>query len=282
MKKLFLALFGALVWLANFSGVAFASVVVYDFSSPVLTGPSQAPNTWYTDRYTPAGFMAAGGMLMETISPADGAAFRPPSYTDLFYNTQGRKFDLNDGVSGQNTSGLRAVGLSVDLYISSNWAAMNQRIGGIWGTAYDNANNLISYPILEFTTDGNNPRLHGWDDSGWIDYALPGGFNYNIMHTIGFELDAALDKWNYMLDGNLLGSVDAFGSSYLDNTILQAYNNYSNLQQMPGHTLFWDNLTVTSVPEPSSLALLGISMVGLIASRRLKPKKGYSKDIAFA
>ena len=48
-----------LSFVAAMAGAAFLAGQVQaseNFDGPVLTGPTQAPDTWYTDRYAPAGF----------------------------------------------------------------------------------------------------------------------------------------------------------------------------------------------------------------------------------
>ena len=65
-------------------------------------GPSTA--AWYTDRYTPSGFVNAGALfgrdnvLAISLSAADSQTSRPPAYNTAFYNTQGRKVDA--GIAG--------------------------------------------------------------------------------------------------------------------------------------------------------------------------------------
>lgn len=96
-----------------------------NFDGPVLTAPTQAPNTWYTDRYAPAGFDSGvafdGRQVLEVdISAADSANNRPGAYSSAFYNTQGRKLDLAEGTTS----------MSIELYIDNAWATESRRMAG--------------------------------------------------------------------------------------------------------------------------------------------------------
>ncbi len=242
MKKV---LFGLI---AGFSiGAASAStVIIEDFNAPITIGATQAPDTWYTDRYAPAGFQASGGQLVQTISAADSATNRPGAFSSSFYNTQGRKLDMAPGVTE----------VSIELFVNSQWATTGQRMAGFWGTGTDNANTIMSYPILEFASDGPGAHFQGWDGAGWVNLGLGGVFAYDTMHTLGIRLNGAL--WDYLLDGNVLGSVNAAGSTQIGNVILQGYNNYGPNTTAGSYDIRWDNLGANganAVASPGTLAL---------------------------
>lgn len=103
--------------------VANASILYSDdFSSPVVTGPSQAPGVWYPNSsyYTPSGFQTSGGRLIETISSNDSQTNRPTSFGSEQYNFQGRMYDLPLGV----------IQVTADIYIPADWETTEQRMGG--------------------------------------------------------------------------------------------------------------------------------------------------------
>ncbi|MEI2738695.1 MAG: hypothetical protein V9F01_07910 [Chitinophagaceae bacterium] len=111
-----------------------------DFSSPVSLSPTQAPGVWYTDRYAPFGFAISGDLggstLKHSINAADGEVSRPPAYVSTFYNTQGRKYDLEAGTTT----------LKIKLYVPLSWATSGKRMAGLWGTAFDNTNAVSALP----------------------------------------------------------------------------------------------------------------------------------------
>lgn len=242
-----------------------ASAQSFNFDNPVTTGSTQAPGTWYTDRYAPAGFtspvsFAGDNRLKHTISAADGGTSRPAGYASAFYNTQGRKYDLDS-----NT-----VGLSIDLYVDSSWASTERRMAGLWGTAVDGSNAITAYPIIEFTsntdTDGSGARFRAWDSgSGWVSMGgLPTGFVYDTFHTLSITLAGGM--FNFQV-GDLSTSVSALGATRLDNVILQGHNTDAGVD----YDIYWDNLNGSAaapVPEPFTLGLAGLGLAAAWRRRR--------------
>jgi hypothetical protein len=257
MKKILQVLLGIMAFVAiSFS----AHATLVNLGDPLAA--TQAAGTWYTDRYAPNGFSYNGGtgVLTESINATDSASARSVSYSSTFYDTQGRKHDLGTGVTS----------MSIDLFVDSNWASNPgpQRIAGFWGTALDGSNAVSSYPILEFASDGSGARFQGWNDaSGWMDYGLSGSFAYNSWHTLGIALNGT--NWDYLLDGTVLGSVNAFGSVGLDNAILQGYNKFAG-NQTGSYDIQWRNLETNpknDVPEPGSAPLMALAIGGLAITR---------------
>ncbi len=229
------------------------------FDNPVTTGASQAPGVWYTDRYAPAAFTSpeffdGDNRLLQSISSADGANSRPGAYSSTFYNTQGRKFDLDPGTNS----------ISIDLYIPADWADSGRRMAGFWGTAFDSGNQVSAYPIMEFTTDGSGARFRGWDGAGWTDMGLPIGFAYDAWYTLNIGLSGGNFAYNV---GNLDLLVGAGTSENIGNVILQGYNTADGVT----YDIHWDNLQASAVPEPASLlvwSMLGLALGGATWWRR--------------
>jgi hypothetical protein len=244
-----------------------ASALLETFDSPVATGPTQAPGVWYTDRYAPAGFtspVAFGGSntLQHSISAADGASSRPSGFGDAFYNTQGRKFDFSPGL----------LSASIDLYVPADWATTGRRMAGFWGTAFDGANNVSFFPIVEFTSNDPDdagplpvtPRFRGWNGTGWNDMGLPTGFAYGSWQTLSFELGSG--GFTYTV-GDLTQFVASASSTNVGNIILQGHNTTAGVS----YDIHWDNLSTAAVPEPSAI-LFGSLMAGVVgfAGRRVR------------
>jgi hypothetical protein len=235
------------------------------FDTPVTTSPTQAAGVWYTDRYAPAGFtspvlFAGDNRLQQTISAADSADLRPGGFSDGFYNTQGRKYDLDPGTTS----------MSIDLYIPTSFTTSGLRGAGFWGTAFDATNVISAYPIIEFTsntdTDGSGARFRGWDvtTGGWINMGLPTGFAPNQFYTLNIQLIGT--DFVYSV-GNASLTQDAAGSTYIGNTILQGHNTQTGVS----YDIYWDNLntpTAAPVPLPATLPLLLGGIAGLGAMRR--------------
>lgn len=242
-----------LAMLVSVTPVTASAISLQTFDTDVTRAATQAPGVWYTDRYAPAGF--EGGVdfdgdkrLRHSISAADGAASRPSSFGSTFYNTQGRKFD---------TPG--ATALSIDLYIPEDWESTNRRMAGIWGVGLNAADTISLYPIIEFTSDGGNPRFRVWPvdayAGGWIDLGLPTGFVYNSWTTLEMVLDT--DVTFHV--GDLSQTFGANGSVSFGNVILQGYNTDEGV----GYDIYWDNFRATVIPLPAAGWLLITAMGGL-------------------
>ena len=215
------------------------SVYVNKFDEAVVTGPSAAPGVWYADRYAPAGFATAsfngGNRLKHSILATDGASSRPGAYSGAFYNTQGRKYDL----------GAATDAIEVKLYIPADWATSNKRMAGLWSTAVDVSNTVSAYPVVEFTSDGENARFSVWEADGtWVNIGLPVEFAYNSWVTLKIKL---LANGQFLVSAGSLNYVTTKFSATsvkLANVILQGHN-YDPVTPTNGVTydIYWDDFT---------------------------------------
>ncbi|WP_235905074.1 PEP-CTERM sorting domain-containing protein, partial [Tautonia marina] len=189
------------------------------------------------------------GVLAQSISESDSASKRPSGYSSTFYDTQGRKYDLQAGT----------VTLAIDLFVPSSSTG---RLAGLWATAFDSNNVVSKYPIIEFakTTSASNGTFRIWKDTAWEEV---GGFtNENQWYRIGFSLVG--NSLQYYVNNSLVFTdTSVNGSLGFGNVILQGHNAGSN------YTIYWDNLSASAVavPEPSTLvggtmaAMLGLGLV---------------------
>jgi len=217
------------------------------FEDPIITGATQAADTWYTDRYAPIVFNApttfdGGDRLRHVIFESDGALGRPAGFESAFYNTQGRKYDLEAG----------AISMSVEMYIPSDWATSGKRMAGFWGTAYDAADAVSGYPIIEFTSDDNGtgtpqPRFRAYNNGTWIDMGLPTGFAYDSWVTIEMRLVPLTGEFIYQV-GDLITATNSLGanaSEYIGNVILQGHNTEIGVT----YSIHWDNFNFSVTPN---------------------------------
>lgn len=254
-----------LLAMTGFTG-QFASAAIQNFDTPVTTGP-QAPGVWYTDRYAPNSFSSPAtapdgrlGTLQESIRSADSSANRPGGFSSAFYNTQGRKFDLEAGSDGA----------FIELYVDGDWDLLDQnenagRLGSFWATGNGGA-----FPIIEFNnnTDGNSADgFRVWDSFAgqWLNV---GGFaGYDKWYQIGFTVDGSAEK--FYVNGALVHTIADAVTNSLDNVILQGYNSGND------YDIYWDNGNfgpdAQPVPEPATLAIWSsIGIAGVIAGYRRK------------
>ncbi|MCL4222371.1 MAG: hypothetical protein KJZ65_13485 [Phycisphaerales bacterium] len=227
---------------------------VENFEAPIATGPTQAPGVWYTDRYPPAAFESSGGLLRIGIDDSDSQANRPGAYSSAFYNTQGRKYDVNLPV-GTKWSG--------KLYIPSDWGT-DARRSDIWATTFGSQNAISGYPILGFVcndpSDPINPdpvspsprfRWYTQDTdqnpsngytADWVDLGLPSGFSYNRWWTLEIEMTSGAFIARVIDDTNAVvltyTDILTFGSVRAGNIIMQAYNFGEDYDAL------WDDITI--------------------------------------
>lgn len=235
---------GLFVLGVTFSTPATAGVInTFDSTGDVTTSSTQAPGTWYTDRYAPAAFSAGQtgggrtGVLALGISSADGQNNRPGSFSSAFYNTQGRKFDLAPGTTS----------LFVDMYVpASGFDGAGQRYAGLWGTAVNVADAISAYPIIEFAEGG----FRTWNGASWDVVGPAAGDQW---YEVGLALNGS--NFDYFINGQQVGSFGGNGSVGLANVILQGHNTTDGVN----YTAYFDNLSTTSaIPEPATLAVFGV------------------------
>lgn len=222
----------------------------FPFNTDPVLNSVQTPGQFYTDRYAPflfeSEYFDGDFRLHQQVNVADSAANRPPAYSSTFYNTQGRKFDVNSGVGSS---------VSMDLYIGSDWTT-NDRRADLWLTTFDNANNISGFPILGFANIAGGPfaggafRVFTQDTdqnpsngytADWVSLGLPSGFATDKWYTLRVTLYGSAYLFEVLDNGTpVLSYVDNVteGSVLIGNTIIQAYNFGST------YDVYWDNLQI--------------------------------------
>jgi len=199
------------------------------FDEAVTLADTEADDVWYKDRFAPAGFVSqedfdGDNRLKHSILAADQ---QPGDHQ----NTQGRAFLLGDATTY----------MEVKLYIPASWENTDRRLAGFWGEDANAAGDRTTgWPIVEFTSDGNNPRFHVWEgNDGWVDLGLPEGFSYDSWVTLKIR---QLPSGEFLLSAGSLNYVTKFnasnGSVRLRSVILQGYNFVAS-----DYDIYWDDLT---------------------------------------
>lgn len=249
---------------AGLTCAAMTQAQYFNFNDPVTTGPSQSPGVWYTDRYAPAGFEAGvnflgDARLRQTISAADSQSNRPGPFSSAFYNTQGRKYDVDAGV----------MSMSIELYVDSAWQTTGNRMAGFWGTAIGGSS--LVYPIIEVASDGNDAWFRAWDATTGLFHNMGMIGALDQFYELSITLDLGTNTFLYEAGGYTWQST-AFGATSFGNVILQGHNSL----QGENYDIYWDNFNAAGanpVPEPITMSLMA-GGVALAVRRKLKAKKG--------
>ncbi len=235
---------------------------VQTFDTDPTLGASQAPGIWYTDRYNPAEFDSeffdGDNRLHQRIDSADDSTGRPASQSGAFYDTQGRKYDVDTTY------------MSIDLYIPTlDYLTDNvgSRFAGFWGTAIDGSalpgsGDISGYPIIEYKQQDDFAGAYGfsiWNGVDWDDLNSSG-----IVHGEWYTLEMEMSGDDVMFSvGNILThSVEYTGSVSFENVILQGYNHDS-----VDYDIYWDNFAteapVVPLPGAAALGFLGMGLIGV-------------------
>ena len=222
---------------------------------------------WTINRYAPAGFASVvfGGdsRLQLTIDQTGSTANRDITFSSPFYSTQG--FSRPGGITGLWT-------ISAQVYVSSAFdtttgVLANNALWGHTGTTGAGGD----YAILGFTNDSPTDTLNAsatdrafrfqafdGNTGSWFNLGVPTGFVFDAWHTLS-EVSTG-NSFEYYIDGNLvLTNTTAAGNDLLS-VMIQGYN----FGLTDSYSTYWDNLTVSAIPEPATYAAFaGLGALGL-------------------
>ena len=257
----------------NLSALSAATLLCHSASAAVIFSDDFAGGvdpSWITDRYVPTSVTTVmfGGdeRLQMTVDGSGSAANRPGSYSAAFYNTQGIKSP------DAATTGEPWV-YSVGIYFSS---AMLSGTGLYNVSAWANSGSGTAFPVLGFRShdiaDPFNPSaanittaLRVWDPEagGYVEFA-PTLLLADQWNT--FEIAADAGGFTFSVNGSELYADNTVPNPLVLNEVFVQTYNYG--QAAPTSYLF-DNVSVTTVPEPTSALLGCIGLIGIMRRRRI-------------
>lgn len=237
--------------------------IAYDTDANPAYANTGAPNGLTTGLNGGYGF---GAWTFDISNGSGGAFSQPNSNVGSQISPSGQAFDLwNTGLG--YTSATRSFNSALSVgesfsFISELQGLQSANQQNIFELLDSAGNVLFSYWHQGFEANANNGEYS--DASISSGTAVNFGYNYNNFSSFTFTLDSAT---TYTFIDNTSGA-SLIGT--LNGTISQVafVRNNTAAPSNGGQDFEFDNLSIASVPEPSSLALLGIGGLGFLLCRR--------------
>jgi len=226
------------------------------FDDSLTLEDTQTPGAWYVDRYAPAVFESAEFMgdqrLCHGVDVADNNLGRPGGFSSAFYDTQGRKYDVDMPIGST---------IGIDLWVPAI-AETNIRRAGMWATTYDLSDQISGFPILGFSSANEaedalgTPRFRAFVQDtdldanngitpGWIDLHTLAPSDLDKWYRFEITLTAAAYEfriYDVATDVEIASLTDptTFGSVRFGDYILQVKNFPDPISET--YTMYWDNI----------------------------------------
>lgn len=231
-------------------------------------GIGWAGETWVVDRFDPEKFDPIGpdkgreDVLRILLGDEGFTANRPAGLSGPFYNTQGRKAEVNLPTGSFAT---------VDLYVPQSWSAQQAtdwQVTGLWGSTAKptglSSDTIIGFPIIAFSNgvqaNGDSGasaptggRFQIFDDNTGVWSFLDDPVNYDSWNTMRIEI--LPDRYEFYLNGELVGvdtNIDADPDAFLKEVFLN-----SKVNQSSEYEAFYSRFFAGLLQQPDKYEIAG-------------------------
>jgi len=250
--RTYLAALALIMGLSTLGRPARAAMVIDNFDTDVV---GTFPGGWsVTNKPGSSTLFATGGTGGIQAITASESLSAPQSlllHADSSYNIVNRPFS-------RATTGLLSVEFAIRLDVEPHNASaavyIDDRADALWPS------DPMPYGLL-FTGNWHGRQM-SWFDGTWHDF---GGYDINRWYSVKLLLDLDTEAFDIFIDGTLVLEGALPNQPLLVNgvqrLILFNDNGYSG-------SAWFDNISVSRVPEPATLSLLALGGLAMLRRRR--------------
>jgi hypothetical protein len=287
---------------AGATGPSSDATFAYDYSAlGIPVAPHTTDSTTLGLRLRVDNLQSSVGTVVGAISVATKTLSLPSQYVmtaDVWGNYIGGTSIAASGVNGSTGAamGIGTAGTSLQYIVANdgllvetfhdNGGGANQQYrlyldnthpnpttAPYWAAGTSSTSASYTDPYYSFLTSHTAPAFQSTTYPTTQGGSTPAGIIGFAWHTMTITQDGVNVTW--AIDGTTIATVPDSALTFAGSQVsLAAIDSGLSGSSAANNQLLnadiWDNLTITAVPEPASLSLLGLGVVGVLVARRRK------------